>query len=179
MNKNPAQTNAGNSLKKEFLIFISIPITIILLVMAVVLLPSRFANPKYDFIYSYCPSYACNTDYSVDGTGHLGTSTNNNNALYGSYYNNNAQLYYYTATTNSSQHITSGDASAYNLSSSNVSPDGYTLTQSNSSGDGFLFWGGSGDYGWYLKNGLKKKKVNLVNNDNYTEGINFIGWVIK
>ena len=91
-----------------------------------------------------------------------------------------AQIYYYSVATNASRKITLTEASNYNLDPSNVSPDGYTLQQANTSDSGFLFWGSSGDSNWYLKNGLKKKQVNLLNNYLYTGNVvDLVGWVQK
>mgnify|MGYP006914141258 CR=1 FL=1 len=165
--------------RKELLLFLLIPSSVIALVAALLWFPSMLARPKYDFIYSSCPSYECDFDFTVkngrisrayDG-GYLGDGYNYNRQI--------PRLYYYDVATGSTEQLDESKAQTYNLRGSNVSPDGYQLERANGEGSGgFLFWGGSGDYGWYLKDGLKKKRVNLSSSSSYyTENITLIGWV--
>ena len=177
MANNPDKTTGKpNSTKKEFLIFISIPISIIIIVAAAVMTPGLFAKPKYDFVYSYCPTYQCANSYYVNGIGSIVSTPNATNSTLYNY--QQPEIYYYSESNNSSRRIEFLEAKAYKLDSENISPDGYKLEQSNGSDAGFLFWG-SGDYNWYLKNGVKKKRVNLANQDIYTNNIRFLGWVQK
>lgn len=171
------QTHKPQSTKKEFLIFLSIPITLILIVTAVVVAPNIFAKPRYDFIYTYCASYDCSADYTIDKSGKIVETPQYNSSDYVSYVK--PEIDYYYASTNSSKPIGLTDANSYKISSSNVSPDGYMLTQSGTSDSGFLFWGYTNDSNWYLKNGPKKKKVSLFSNNNYSGNIKLLGWVEK
>jgi len=173
MTQSTGQSVKTTTTKKEFLLFMSVPVAIMVIVVAVVLLPSWLAHPKYDFIYSYCSEYNCASNFQVTAEGVVTLSPRGG-------YNYDAvqpQLYYYDVKHGTSRPITAGQANGYRLDTANVSPDGYKLTQNTDSGGGFLFWGGSGDYNWYLKHGSQKKAVNLANNTNYGDSITFLGWI--
>ena len=169
------------SLKKEFLIFISIPVGIILLLVAVLVLPSLFARPQYDFLYSYCSSYDCNGSILVDNNGHAeqtgaGATTTN------SYYSRSSpEIYYHDTRNNSSRRIELVEAISYKLDPSTKSPDGYSFTQGGSSDSGFLFWGYSSDYSWYLKKSslIKSKPLNLGVSGYDSQNVKLVGWVQK
>lgn len=172
--KSRAPKKEQHSVAKEFLLFLSIPIGVIVILAAVLQGPNLFAKPKYDFIYDQCNDYGmCDGTYVV---GESGTLQYENDA------NSNAgsvrpTLYYYSESQHSARQLPQSEITSYSLDSSNVSPDGYTLWQNNGSGNGFLFWGGSGDGNWYLKNGTKKKQLNLGSANTYGSQVNFIGWV--
>lgn len=172
-------TERQTSTKKEFLLFISIPAVIILVVVLVLTLPSAFVHPKYDFIYSYCSSYDCNEDYLVDDSGvaHLEVSPDTNYTV-----NKPAELYYYDIRHNSSRKIGLAQADAFKLNSTNVSPDGYSLKQSDSSSGGFLFWDDYSDQGWHLqKSSLQKSHALNLTDGGYAspDDLKLIGWVLK
>jgi hypothetical protein len=74
--------------------------------------------------------------------------------------------------------LTLEEAKSYQLNTSSKSPDGYSLVRDNND-NGFLFWGNY-ESGWYLKNGAKKKNVELSTNSSYySQDINFLGWINK
>jgi hypothetical protein len=174
MTANAAHKQKIRSNVKEFLIFLSVPVTIILLVAVLVIGPDFFAKPKYDFIYSYCPSYDCSGGFSVNNQGEITESTRSSTSDSSA---TAADLYYFNAAKGSYKKIDLASARSYKLNSSNISPDGYALIH-NSADGGFFFIGGYSD-NWYLKNGLKKKQVNLYENNSYSDDLKFIGWVQK
>lgn len=181
MNTDPAKpTGKPKSNTKEFLIFISIPLSIILVVSMFLVVPSWISKPKYDFLYTNCSSYDCLYDVTTDKDGNI-IQTNYKDTVINSYNTyNSPDVYYYNVHNNSSRRIDLTDAKAYKLDTSNISPDGYTLTQGGSSDSGFLFWGYSSDYSWYLKSGnLKKKHVNLQSNGYSSGNLKLLGWVEK
>lgn len=156
---------------KDLILLFAVPIGIAVIAAIAVYAPRLLANPKYDFIYSVCSDYSCNQDFNVDGTGHVFQYS-----MGREYYSGTAMLRYYNAKDDSTRSLTLEEAKDYQLNTSTKSPDGYSLTIKDSS-SGFLFWGNS-DYGWYLKNGAKKKKVELSTNSSYyTRDIKFLGWV--
>lgn len=182
MVKQPGQAAIKQmSLKKEFVIFMSIPASIVILVAVILLVPQLLARPSFDFIYSYCPSYDCSSYLVQNGTvtqDNTPIGTDSNSTPDGG--QTQPQLYYYNVHANSASRITLGQANMYNLDSANVSPDGYTLTQGNTSDNGFLFWGSSYDGNWYLKNGLKKKLLNIGNGASYYDNnLQLLGWIRK
>ncbi|MCC7543274.1 hypothetical protein IT415_01025 [bacterium] len=168
-------TSKPNHLKDLLLLF-AIPIGIAVFAATVIYLPSLFANPKTDFIYSTCDDYRCKNRYTVDSSGYVSLDYPNSSNY--DYYDRIASLRYYDAKNDSTRTLTLEEAKKYQLNTSSKSPDGYSVTR-ESSDSGFLFWGDY-DEGWYLKNGAKKKKVELSTNDSYySSDIKFLGWVNK
>jgi hypothetical protein len=165
---------------KDLALLFSIPIAIAVLAAVAVYVPSLFAHPTYDFVYSLCEDYRCMNNYTVDSSGTVSVDTlldyNDRDFLEPGAHYRSASLRYYDAAEKSYRGLTLQEAKRYNLDTSSVSPDGYTLVKENSS-NGFLFWD-SYDEGWYLKNGAKKQNVVLTNGDtNYYDGTEFLGWV--
>ncbi|CAN5672808.1 hypothetical protein BH23PAT2_BH23PAT2_03270 [soil metagenome] len=159
---------------KDLILLFGIPISIAIFAAIVVYTPRFFANPKYDFIYSICNNYACRDSYSVDSTGYVSREYTNSSNL--NYYNDSGTIRYYDAKNDSTRSLTLDEAKRYRLNTSSKSIDGYTLIREQT-GSGFLFWGDY-DSGWYLKNGSKKKEVELSNNGSYySRDIKFLGWV--
>ncbi len=167
--------NKQMSSKKEMLLFLLIPVTVIVLVATFLWVPSLFARPKYNFIYSYCPDYTCSYSYATSSTGRI-TKDEPLNASYTSS-TVSPELYFYDTATNSSRQLGEVEAIQYKVDNSNVSPDGYRLEQGNTDGGGFLFWSGSSDNNWYLVSGIKKKAVHINGSSWYGNSIKFIGWV--
>lgn len=168
------KTNSNNHFKDLFLLF-SIPIAVAVIAALIIYTPRLLANPTYDFIYSLCYDYSCKDSFSVDSSGKIiltPLSSGFDN------YGNSSELRYYTASDDSTRSITLEESKQYSLYTSSKSRDGYTLT-SGSTGGGFLFGGGYDD-SQYLKNGAKKKKVELTTNGSYySNNIKFLGWVNK
>lgn len=168
-NKNPNKT----SHIKDLILLFSIPVGIAICVAAIVYIPSLLANPKHDFVYSVCSDYSCRYDFNVDDSGHVSQSSTARDL-----YSDAATLRYYSVENDSTRTISIEEANRYQLDTSSKSPDGYTLSKSESK-SGILFWGNY-ESGWYLKDGLKKKKIELSNNDSYySRDIKFLGWVNK
>lgn len=172
-NQTAKKTTPPNHLKDLLLLF-AIPIGIAVFAAAVVYVPRMFARPTHDFMYAVCTSYEyCDTDYGVDDAGHV-TALHANRNRPGA--NGASVLRYYNAKDDSSRSLSLEEAKSYTLNTSSKSPDGYSLAKEDS-GRGFLFWGNY-ESGWYLKNGAKKKKIDLVTTDSYyTRDVNFLGWI--
>lgn len=160
---------------KDIVLLFAIPVGIALLAAAVIYIPRLLANPKYDFVYAVCEDYRCGESYTVDA-GHV---VKESNPAMPEYYVHTTHLMYYNAAADSTRSITLEEAQQHRLDASSKSPDGYTLSW-ESSNTGFLFWGHA-DSGWYLKNGAKKKRVELANSNSYyySQNVTFLGWVNK
>lgn len=171
--KSSAPKAETHSVTKEFLLFLSIPIGVILILAVALQGPALFAKPKYDFLYSRCPNFLCYGNYVVGTNGRLAYEASDSS--YG--YSYKPTLYYYSETQHSARQIQQSEATGYAINSSNVSPDGYTLWQNDGSNDGLLFWGGSANGNWYLKDGAKKKQLNLGLDSTYAGDVQFLGWV--
>ena len=167
---------------KEFLLFISIPIVITLLLVAMLMLPGILAHPKHDFIYSSCPTYDCDDKYEVTSTGMVEKVNLRQPSRidYSSLYDNDkrsSELYLYSQESNSYRRISLDEANQLRLDTSSRSSDGYQLRLAEGNSGGFLFWGSSGGSDWQLQNGFKKKTVVLSDDGYYADDLHFIGWV--
>lgn len=172
MAKSTSHKSTSNYTKDLILLF-AIPGAIALIAAAIIYIPRLLANPQYDFIYATCDSYVCRDDYSVDSTGKVTKSSESesDNIQY-------SEIRYFSVDTDSTHSLTLEEAQKYKLNTTSRSPDGYRLERVSSNG-GFLFWDSS-DEGWYLREGMKKKRVALSNSDAYySRSIKFIGWVEK
>lgn len=170
---NNNEKSGTSSHLKDLLLLFAIPIAIAVFAAAVIYIPTLFAKPTYDFIYSVCEDYDCRNSYSVSSTGNVSQDSTNSD-----YYNGTASLRYYDSSNDSTRSLSLEEAKGYRLNTSSKSPDGYTLARESSSG-GFLFWGDY-DEGWYLKDGAKKKKVELTTTSSYhSRDIKLLGWVNK
>lgn len=169
-NKPVAKTNYT----KDFLLFFSVPIAIVLIVIGFIYVPRMMANPQYDFVYSVCSEYYCRYSYSIDSSGMVTQQAKSNYLDYDGV----SSLKLYDVETDSSKNVSLEEARQYRLNSSSRSKDGYVLTHESSGGGGFLFWGGDSENGWYLKKGIAKQKVGLsTGNYYYLENVKFLGWV--
>lgn len=175
MSKNITQKPSKNTYIKDLLLLFAIPIAIALIAAALIYIPRLTANPSYDFIYSICEDYRCSNNYVVDATGHISVSEDTTEPLRNY---RTASLKYYDAANDSTRTLTVDQARTYTLNTSSKSPDDYTLTHENSR-SGFLFWSES-NTGWYLKDGTKKKKIDLLPVGSYSSrDITFLGWINK
>lgn len=165
-----AKKAGGLSPAREFLLFLSIPITVIVVVAAIVQGPSLFARPSYDFIYSVCDDYDCTGNYTISTNDRVAFTPDDNEDGATS----KPTLYYYSETSQVSRQITMKQASDYRLDTSNVSPDGYILWQDSGSDSGLLSTGGDGS--WYLKHGAKRKQLKLNTDNVYDNNVQLIGW---
>lgn len=172
---NKAQKEKKNAHVKDLLLLLAVPIAIIAVAAAVIYIPRLAASPSYDFVYATCADYRCSSVYTVNS----GRLTEKKQDATESYMRGpDPSLQYYDAKNASSRGISYEEAQKLRLNSSSKSPDGYTLSKENSN-SGFLFWSDY-DQNWYLKDGAKKKKVELSpDNSYYTDNITFLGWVEK
>lgn len=169
------KTKKPNHIHDLVLLF-AIPAGVALLAAAAVYLPRLAADPKYDFIFTYCSSYSCQNNYSVNAAGNISKTPLDDTAHPS--YREAATIHYYDVENDSTRSLTLEEAQEYNLNKSSKSPDGYSLSQ-ESHGSGFLFWGDSST-SWFLKDGAKKKKIELRNDGSYySQDITFLGWVEK
>lgn len=169
-NQTIKKTNQPSHLKDLILLF-AIPIGIAVFALIAVYMPQLLANPKYDFVYSICDRYDCEHDFEVDDSGYISQRSDNRD-----YYNDSSTLRYYSAQDNSTRNLTLEEAERYQLDTSSKSPDGYTLTREESHSS-FLFWSNS-ESGWYLKDGMRKKKIELSADDyRYKPDVKFLGWI--
>lgn len=168
MVKNVEHTKARKHHLREIILLFSVPIGIIVVLIAFLYVPRLFANPTYDFIY--CEGYSCDNSFSVNPSGTLVVPDEPNRRLY----DGGSRLYYYDTKRDATRPLHIDEASRYQLDTTSKSPDGYTLRRSSGS-SGFLFWS---DYqnSWSLSKGLIAKPITLDSRGNSNT---FIGWVLQ
>jgi hypothetical protein len=161
---------------KDILLLFAVPFSIGLIAVLTLYVPRLFANPGYDFIYTYCESYDCDDEYTLkDNRVVRQAPTANSRYTYTSNHTDQ-KLGYYDAESDSTRILSFEEAASYKLLNSSKSPDGYSLVRESSEG-GFLFWGSSNE-SWQLKNGLKQQPVQLNGGrDSYNEDVTLLGWV--
>ncbi len=169
----PAKSQNQPSHLKDLMLLFAFPVGIAIVVAVVIYIPRLLAKPKYDFIYSLCNSYSCDNTYEVNSFGGI---TEHMDAREYDSSSDRAVLRYYDATTDSTRSLSTAEAGRYRLNTSSKSPDGYVLSGEEGE-SGFLFWSDH-QSGWYLKDGLKKKSVELSAQRSYSSSeIEFLGWV--
>lgn len=170
------QKNKKTEHVKDLILLFAIPIAIALFAAAAIYAPRLFADPKYDFVYTQCNDYRCSDSYSVDSFGRLVKETGDD--ARSSYEDSISTVYYYDTEKDATRSLSIEEAQQYKLNTSSKSPDGYSVSREQRQ-SGFLFWSDN-ETGWYLKDGAKKKKIELVNTDTYySQNIKFLGWVEK
>src|SRR5690606_20835873 len=86
----------SNKYISEITVLLSIPILLILIVLAVLFLPRLFANPGYDFVY--CTGYSCSSEFSTNENGEI---TQTDSDLYRPY-RESSSLHLYDVSEDSS-----------------------------------------------------------------------------
>lgn len=150
---------------KDILLLFSIPVGIVVLIVAFLYVPRLFANPTYDFIY--CKGYSCDGRFRVDTNGNLTSSAESTR-----YSSPTDRLHYYDAERDATRPIQLADALNFQLDPSSKSPEGYSLVRGTNNG-GFLFYDSNREV-WSLKKGIAITPISLQGYD-----ITFIGWVVK
>lgn len=168
----PAKSIDKTSYLKDLALLFAIPAGVAIFAIIIVYTPKLLANPRYDFIYSTCSSMECKYDFYVDSSGGVAQSEISSN-----YHEKQPTLRYYSVKDDSSKSLTLNEAKHYHLDTSSKSPDGYSLVKQEPRGG--LFSSGYSDYGWYLKDGIKKRKIEIPSDYVYyfSPDIKFLGWV--
>jgi hypothetical protein len=181
MTKRSLETSTNLPIKKSYLkdliLLFAVPIGVVLVAALVAYVPRLTAHPSVDFVYTYCSNYYCKDTYVVDQYTHpvyeYSSEDANNGMTTGS-----TTVRYYDAARDATRSLSYTELTSLNIDTSSKSPEGYTLTK-NDNNTQFLFFG-SNDNNWYLKNGVRKKKVVLSDSGSYySNEIKLLGWVKK
>jgi hypothetical protein len=168
---------------------ISIPILMIILIIASIYIPGYFIKPKFNFLYVSGESgmyYHGQPLYIVEN-GKLLQNEITPPERKDYYYENNyydppkysGKFYIYNVTKNEAKEISFEMAQSLKIDSNKQSPDGFEVVYGNRS-DGFLpfLYGSGSDYKTrYLKGHGVSNKLNLQLNSKYTSYYDFIGWI--
>ncbi len=161
-----------------FILGISIPILMILFVVASIYVPGIFIKPKCNFVYTSGAYYG--NEYSVVNNRITKVSIDQNGSS-GTYESQGYQypnIYLYDVINNTSSEISYQEARNISIDSSTKSQDGFEIDH-GSSGGGFLpFTYNQDDYSSiYIKGNGVSKKLNLTLSDNDYYDFHLIGWV--
>ena len=184
--------------KKNTALFLAflLPVLLIVIVALSVYLPSRMVSTQYNFLYATCADgdnyyrYSCNTylgqRYDVVGGNIVVKDINptldaNRNGTPDSKEVVTTRIFLHDTSKNESREITLEEAQSLKLSDLLTSPDGATVSSGSERNADFLFlFGGGSSYGHYLSKGGSKRKLDLINDDQYyhQKNFQFLGWVL-
>lgn len=160
-----------NSSIKNFLLLFGLPVGLLIFSLLVLQLPRLFAQPNYDFIYAYCPSFGCSSTYRYEDGEIV--------RLQDDGFDHRAQLRYYNSANDSHRSVSLSEVNQLNLDDSSRSPDGYQLSYDRRSDTGFLFFYTSSDGGWSLNKDWRSKPISLAAGMPAKHNINKIAWVTE
>lgn len=170
----------------SLIIGISIPILMIVFVGVSIYLPAMLTHPKCSFLYGTGSDYYQLNSYDVQNGKLL-----KNEVQYPATYNlpnpapsqgAPAKLYVHDVEKNVSQEISLEDAQKLNLSSANISPDGFEFFSGSHDYSIFsLFFSRDDYYGAkYIRGHGISKRLNLQKESEYWyHDVHFLGWIIR
>lgn len=157
---------------------LSIPVLMILFIIASIYWPKTTAQPKFNFLYNIEENdvnYNNNSgqQYLVQNGKLVKTKKANQNK---------SKFFIYDTTQNKSKEISFQDAQRLSLDVNLKSPDGFEVVAGSNDGGIFsLFLGSGTDYHTrYLKGHHAVIKLNISNNssnNNYFYNFRFLGWI--
>lgn len=153
---------------KIVLIGASIPVLVLLAIIASIHLPFLFVKPQYDFLYVKLDGMT-ESGYEVKfdrlGVGKLIEKTLSSGR-------DRPQLYFYDVSDDTTRMISFQEAQTLNLDSESVSPDGFEIV-----------YGGTEskrDYSYrYIKKDGVRRKLDIVFETPHFYNFVFVGWVKK
>lgn len=166
------------------IIGIALPILFIVIISAVVFVPSLFVKPQHNFIYTQENSY----NYYNQGYKNTYKIENEHITLQQmpvrekeTYVGDMPTIYLYDVKLNTSHEISLDEAKNLSLDAGPSSPDGYAVNYKTSHEGIFgLFGSSSNNNGYYVTKGNGSKKLDALANSgyNYYSGaFKLIGWV--
>lgn len=154
----------------SLIIGISLPILLILIIVAVVYIPRVFMKPVFNFLYVTGPSYSTYGKFYVVN-GDLSEKAPKDD--YERIKFEKIQLFKYDVESKESYEITFQDAREFSLKAANNSPDDFSIERRRV-GSSFFSYSGS-NYDLYLKKGSFSKRLK-VKGGIYKE---FLAWIIE
>jgi len=154
----------------SLVIGISLPILLVLVIIAVVYIPTLFMRSKFSFLYVTGPTYLNSQKFSVvNGALEERMPKDDNERTRFE----KIELFKYDAESKESYEIAFQDAIGLSLKASNNSPDDYKIERRRA-GSSF-FSSLSSDYDIYLRKGSISKRLK-VKGDTYKE---FLAWIVE
>jgi hypothetical protein len=179
-------------LKKHLplIIAFALPFIFIMVVALSVYIPNLSVKTDYSFMYAvcdrtsfnnYCHNYLQQRYKVQDNALQVQTLTPDSyESITKEELNNQfaARLYVHNTQTNESREITLDEAKTLSLNTLSTSPDGFTIDDRYSGSiDVFPFFGSGGNRGIFLTQGSKRKKMHVVDGDQYYARFTFLGWL--
>lgn len=165
---------------------IAMPVIFILVISAIVFLPSFFVRPQHNFIYinndlNYNYSQRYTNTYAVKDSRIVIESAGIVNDKYITYKTGNPPLYLYDVKTDSVHQISFDEAKNFLVDIGPTSPDGYTISYKHGNYGIFeLFGSGNNRSGYVIEKGNASKKLKGLMGDSYNyynNNFNLLGWV--
>lgn len=185
-------------IKNNFAVLLAfaLPIILIIAIALSVYIPSLLVFTDYNFVYATCttgtqyPPNRCNRYLDlrftvVDGelvVNEVDTETDLDDRYSYNNDNYNPRLFLHDTEKNESREITVSEAQSLTLSPLLTSPDGVSVSSDYERGPDLLFLDGGSSFGYFLKQGSNKKRINLIHSDSrysYRNDFRFIGWVLE
>lgn len=168
-----------NVFKKNKTLFLglSIPMFMIIFVVASIYIPPLFIKPKHNFIY--VSSSYLGRNYSVEGGKLVKAAVINysDSSDYTGYGNGYPTLYYYDVSKDTSNEISFEDAQDITIDSNTISQDGFEVKYGGGNGGGFPFYNSPSSSSMYITGNGMSKKINLRTDSTNYYGFQLIGWV--
>lgn len=165
-----AETTASGLSRKQMILFLAVPISVLVLAIGFLVVSNKLAQPSYNFLFSICPSYSCNNEFTINSAGSISESSRRDFMF------DRAQLYLYDVGSDSYRPLTLEEAQSLDLDPSSVAPDGYRVEYENKDLGGFFFGSGT-DNGWVIKKDFRAR--DLVVPNRYEREIKFLAWEVS
>lgn len=165
----------------SLVIGITIPVLMIVLIIASIYLPRYFIHPKYDFLYVLGDEYyyVGGQQYFVKEGRLIRIESKKDEKPHPDQPRSERPLYVFDINKDESREVSFDEAQKLNLNGNIKSPDGFEVTHGQR-GDGFLFfWSTVPDHNSvYLKGNSFSKKLNVqVREVYYDSNFRFLGWI--
>ncbi|PIQ92167.1 MAG: hypothetical protein COV70_01270 [Parcubacteria group bacterium CG11_big_fil_rev_8_21_14_0_20_39_22] len=166
------------------IIGIGLPIVFVVIIFALVFVPSSNINPQYNFVYIHGNSYPSGYyEYTFDVVeGKIVRKEAVSSAFKGDVaVSGEPELYVYDFDSDSSKRISFDEVSEFTLDPGPASPDGYTVMYDYGHNGIFEIFGSDNSRrGYFVFKGNTKKKIDDLTVDRYYGyDMNVLGWIIK
>lgn len=155
----------------------AIPFALLMFVVMMTYLPTKFIVPQYDFLYVTGGNYYWPSRYNVIDHRLIF----NAQVLPANQPKPNEQLYWFHVQENRAQAVSWSQAQNLLLDSDPLSPDGFQViygAKSNFVFPLFIFNSDVNAY-LYLQKGSFSKQLNVIRSKDYYNSFHFLGWIIN
>lgn len=162
---------------QPLLVALSLPIILVLVVLASIYVPRGSVSPGLDFIYQVGIDYYSPVTFKVIN-GKLTRIVDENVHISNAMQEVKPKLYLHDVKSDVCREVSFLEAENFTYDSNPISADGYSVVE-GSSGGGFLLFSSPGNYGKFFikKNSGGSKPLNLQVTKENSYYYDFLGWV--